>query len=335
MEFVGEDSSSDEDSRSEEEDSSNSDVNIKLNLPLVNQDNNSDNDVNMKLKLRQLNEGICSNNDVNMKMKLRLLKQYQKQFGEVTTVVVNNHEQSPAGSVKSDVTFKSPSISHEQQVHKNNFNASTENKVAQNNMEADKTKNNNSTGEITEPEWAEAFDTKTGKYYYYNIKSGITSWAVPGRYIPLDVNNKKRPLDTGTMNNNTTTSLNRTKRAKSINKNKDRHNNIERYIHQKNNNYDHITGMTTLVQNDVISSVQVDEDNMPMLNTIQEPRIRVQKWNAETGQFVTSSGASRTGKGKNSIQALAAQAYVLQQGLDKNKKKPGKSLKQSRMKYGW
>ena len=81
--------------------------------------------------------------------------------------------------------------------------------------------------------------------------------------------------------------------------------------------------------------LQVDKDNMPTLNTVQEPRIRVQKWNAETGQFVTTSGASRSGKGKNSIQALAAQAYVLQQGLDKNKKKPGKSLKQSRMKYGW
>jgi hypothetical protein len=293
-------------------------------------------DVNVKLKL---NEGIYSNNDVNMKMKLRLLKQYQKRFGKVTTVEVNNHKQPLADSVKPDVNLENLSTSYEKQVHKNKFNPSksTESNVAHNNKEPDKTKNNNSTSEKNEPEWAEAFDTKTGKSYYYNIKSGITSWAVPGRYIPLDINKKKRPLETSTMNSSGTaaSSLNGRKRAKGIKKINGRHNNIERYIYEKSNNYDHITGMTTLVQNDVISSVQVDEDNMPMLNTIQEPRIRVEKWNAETGQFVTSSGASRTGKGKNSIQALAAQAYVLQQGLDKNKKKPGKSLKQSRMKYGW
>ena len=309
MEFIGDDSSSDEEENGEEQQQ-----------PPPQKSSSSKPIIIQQQKQPPLPHIKVKKDDVNMKMKLRLLKQYEKRFGKIEN---------------SSNTVNISSVKQEQQsVSSNNDDTSTITDNNNNNNStyvAEKKDNNNTFKNIkttTSPEWAEAFDAKTGKSYYYNIKSGITSWNVPGEYIPLKTNSKKR--DNSMITSKNTDSLhNPRKRARADGNNKK----MEQYMNR--GKFDNLNGMTTLVQNDVISSVQVDKDNMPTLNTVQEPRIRVQKWNAETGQFVTTSGASRSGKGKNSIQALAAQAYVLQQGLDKNKKKPGKSLKQSRMKYGW
>ena len=248
--------------------------------------------------------------DVNVKMKLKLLKQYEKQFGKISV-----HQSVRSGSQERIVKSK-PVVNEVINKHVDPRN------VVKTTLETPVSQSAAVTQQKPKPEWAEAFDTKTGKSYFYNLKSGITSWNAPSNYVPLTNSRKRRIADTEILNS-------QSKRARKTGST------IERSLLQgSTNNFDHLKSMATVAQSDVLSAVDVDSSQMTSLTTTQEPRLRVQKWNSTTGQFVTTSGASKAGKDKNSIQALAAQAYVLQQSLDQNKK-PGKSLKQSRMKYGW
>ena len=115
------------------------------------------------------------------------------------------------------------------------------------------------------PEWAEAFDAKTGKSYFYHLKSGITSWSAPGNYAPLTTNRKRRMDEVKVTNN-------QSKRARKTGSK------IERSLLQgSSNNFDNLTSMATVAQSDVLSAVDIDSSQMTSLTTTQEPRLRVQK----------------------------------------------------------
>ena len=248
--------------------------------------------------------------DVNVKMKLKLLKEYEKRFGKITAP--KSVESGQQEKIVKNKPVENEIVKKHVDTH-NVANTTVETRVSQ---------SATLTQQKLKPEWAEAFDAKTGKSYFYHLKSGITSWNTPGNYVPLTTSRKRR-IDEVKVTNN------QSKRARKTGSK------IERSLLQgSSNNFDHLTSMATVAQSDILSAVDVDSSQMTSLTTTQEPRLRVQKWNSTTGQFVTSSGATKAGRDKNSIQALAAQAYVLQQSLDQNKK-PGKSLKQSRLKYGW
>lgn len=34
-------------------------------------------------------------------------------------------------------------------------------------------------------EWQQYYDTETGKYYYYNLKTFETTWTIPSSFIPV------------------------------------------------------------------------------------------------------------------------------------------------------
>ena len=183
----------------------------------------------------------------------------------------------------------------------------------------------------TENDWKEAFDPKTGKPYYYHIRTGQTSWTKPGTQTAVAApiagasstgsdssSSKKRPFSA-------IGSANLAARQPS-----GRH--LERMLNRKGN-LDDIRGMEVINQSEVLDAVQAAEQKD--IKAVDAPRIKTQMWSVEQGSFVTSSIASRTSKNKNSIQALASQAIIAQNALGGNNRKTGKSLRQSRAKYGW
>ena len=245
----------------------------------------------------ELPEQKLSNMDVNKRMKLKLLEKYSKIFKHTTASPSKSTFPKKSGNV---VEVESPTMApinnHEEQ------------------QEAGC--------------WAEAFDKSSGKPYYYHTTSGQTSWDRPDSLstMPtlsgLPTPNKRKLQDAIVDNEAGESSLVHTRK-------------VERRLNDPKYHvaFSKVDGMRVINQSDVLNNVECAEAHE--LKDVEQPPIRTQKWSIERGEFVTTGISSAMSRSKNSIQSLASQAILHQRVLDAHTGKLGKSLKQSRAKYGW